>query len=69
MAADAQGLAEGLAVLFESSPEERASMGRRGRDLVERQFTWPTVAMQMRDVYGWLLGEAPKPEPQTRSLI
>ena len=37
-------------------------MGARGRRLVEEKFTWPTVAVQMREVYNWVLGRAVKPD-------
>ncbi|HEY0142591.1 MAG TPA: glycosyltransferase [Thermoanaerobaculia bacterium] len=31
--------------------ERRAEMGRRGRELVEREFAWPTVAAKMETAY------------------
>ena len=43
------------------------SMGRRGRALVERQFTWPQVAAQMKCVYDWVLGGGNAPECVTFS--
>ncbi len=58
---DPEAIAEGLQRLFGSSAEQRASMGGRGRALVERKFTWPSVAEQMHDVYRWMLGEAEAP--------
>lgn len=39
-----------------------SSLGANGRALVERQFTWPMVASQMKEVYEWVLGGKPKPE-------
>ena len=46
----------GLRTLLEMSDVERASMGVRGRRLVEEKFTWPKVAAQMRQLYEDLLG-------------
>jgi glycosyltransferase involved in cell wall biosynthesis len=45
------GIDEGLEALFEMDEGERLSMGQRGRALVERQFSWPQVAAQMKEVY------------------
>ncbi|MCS3685497.1 glycosyltransferase [Salinibacter ruber] len=58
---DAEAIAEGLQRLFGSSAEQRASMGDRGRSLVERKFTWPSVAEEMHKVYQWMLGERSAP--------
>jgi len=49
-------LAEGIRTLFEMSDSDRLTMGRKGRELVERQFTWPQAAKQMKEVYEWALG-------------
>ena len=45
-----------------SSTASLASMGARGRALVESQFTWPQVAAQMKEVYEWVLGGGEKPD-------
>ena len=37
--------------------ELRTSMGRRGRELVERSFTWPIAAEQMINLYERILTE------------
>nr|WP_259129743.1 glycosyltransferase [Salinibacter ruber] len=58
---DAEAIAAGLQRMFGASTERRASMGDRGRALVERKFTWPSVAQQMHEVYRWMLGEAEVP--------
>jgi poly(glycerol-phosphate) alpha-glucosyltransferase len=55
-------IAHGLRQLLEMSSKERIEMGERGRELVERQFTWPRVAKQMHGVYRWMLGEADRPD-------
>jgi poly(glycerol-phosphate) alpha-glucosyltransferase len=36
-------------------------MGRRGLELVQRQFTWESVGRQMHEVYQWLLGGGTPP--------
>ena len=40
---------------------ERAAMGSRGRDWMEREFSWSSVARRMISVYEWILhgGSAP----------
>jgi poly(glycerol-phosphate) alpha-glucosyltransferase len=57
----ALSIGDGLAVLFEMSDADRAAMGANGRALVERHFSWPRVAAQMREVYEWMLGGGPRP--------
>lgn len=54
-------IATALITLFKLSEGDRLEMGQRGRRLVEERFTWPIVAEQMRDVYAWALGQAPRP--------
>lgn len=51
---DAADIARVLDEVFAASRDDRRTMGRKGRALVERQFTWDMVAQQMRQVYGWL---------------
>jgi len=53
---DPESIAEGLRQLFRSPPSDLRSLGENGRALVERQFTWPQVAAQMKEVYEWVLG-------------
>jgi glycosyltransferase involved in cell wall biosynthesis len=41
---------------------QRESMGRRGRAWVEKSFTWESVALKMKALYGWILkGGTPPP--------
>ncbi len=54
-------IADGLARCFDLRDEERRTIGRRGRALVESRFTWTAVAEEMRAVYSWLLGLGPCP--------
>jgi glycosyltransferase involved in cell wall biosynthesis len=42
---------EGLWSLVEMSESERGSMGMRGRHLVEEKFTWPKVAVILKEIY------------------
>ncbi len=57
-----ESIADGLNRLDSMSDCERSAMGARGRRLVEEKFTWPKVAVQMKEVYNWVLGNRPKPE-------
>ena len=43
------------------SDEERASMGQRGRRLVEEKYTWASVGEQVVAAYQWLLGRGSRP--------
>jgi glycosyltransferase involved in cell wall biosynthesis len=55
-------IAIGLNQLMEMSDEERATMGARGRALVQEKFSWPRIGEQMRAVYEWVLGGGTAPE-------
>jgi len=55
-------LANALREALRLSDEERQHMGRRGRKLVEENYTWPAAAKKMVAVYRWMLGEGQKPE-------
>jgi glycosyltransferase involved in cell wall biosynthesis len=43
------------------SPEQRQTMGERGRAWMERDFSWTGIAQQTEAVYRWLLGTDEKP--------
>jgi len=58
---DAASIAEGMRLLLQSPIHDLRSLGTNGRALVERQFTWPMVAAQMKLVYEWLLGGGREP--------
>jgi poly(glycerol-phosphate) alpha-glucosyltransferase len=58
----ANALTTALRRLLASSPHELESMGRRGRALVERQYSWARVAQQLEDVYDWLLARRARPD-------
>jgi len=44
-------LSEGLRELMEQSDVKRAAMGRRGRELVARKYTWHEVYVSLQQVY------------------
>jgi poly(glycerol-phosphate) alpha-glucosyltransferase len=56
-----EGMVDGLHTLCSMSDQQRQDMGRRGLDLVEKQFTWNRNATSMRSVYEWMLGGGPTP--------
>ena len=55
------GTEKGLRALLSMSDAERANMGRNGRNLVERAYTWDQMALRMRDLYQWLAGGGTPP--------
>ncbi|MFT3913257.1 MAG: glycosyltransferase [Anaeromyxobacteraceae bacterium] len=59
--ADAASVAAALETLLSRSPAERAALGAAGRALVERAYTWPSVAASLIAVYAWLLGGGARP--------
>ncbi|MCH6257389.1 glycosyltransferase [Puniceicoccaceae bacterium K14] len=54
-------LAEGLREAFSLKDTERQSMGVRGRELVKRKYTWPSIAARMLATYKWVLNRSNKP--------
>jgi glycosyltransferase involved in cell wall biosynthesis len=54
-------LQEALRLALATPRAELAAMGRRGRALMIRRYTWPAVAGEMAAVYRWLLGVAGPP--------
>jgi poly(glycerol-phosphate) alpha-glucosyltransferase len=46
---------EGLRSSLEMTDAQRGEMGRRGRRLVEEKFTWPRVAVSLKEIYESLL--------------
>ena len=57
-----QALTEALRAAAGADDETRRAMGRRGRRLVEEEYSWPGVAANMTAAYQWLLGEGPRPD-------
>ncbi len=56
------GIARGLSNLLTMPDGERSAMGQRGRTLVEKQFSWQSIAAQMHSTYCWLLGGGAPPD-------
>jgi len=65
---DAQGIKRGLLALFSMSHAERHQMGEAGRRLVEKRFTWASVAREIASVYQWTLGGGAPPPCVTEYL-
>jgi len=55
-------IACGIDVLTSMSDDQRSAMGLAGKQLVQEQFTWQSVANQLFDVYQWLLHGGPPPD-------
>jgi glycosyltransferase involved in cell wall biosynthesis len=53
-----------LRIVLEIPSEELVSMGRRGRRLMERRYSWNSVARDMADVYSWLFDATTGPPAQ-----
>ena len=43
------------------SDEQRKTMGQQGRRLVEQNYSWPKIAVEMKSVYEWVLGGGARP--------
>jgi glycosyltransferase involved in cell wall biosynthesis len=57
-----EALDEGLRVALSTSPEELVKKGGRGRELVERKYTWDRAAHSMVEVYRRLRSGGPVPD-------
>jgi glycosyltransferase involved in cell wall biosynthesis len=57
-----EALAAAIKEAMVLSDEERATMGERGRDWMQRDFSWDTIAQKMESVYRWCAGQDDKPE-------
>ncbi|MCT0198185.1 glycosyltransferase [Synechococcus sp. CS-1325] len=51
-----------LIQLFNLSEAERSAMGAKGRELMATRFSWPRIAHQTAELYGWLLGGGEAPD-------
>ncbi len=51
----------GLREILELSEKERMNMGNRGRQLIEKTYTWDQIAEKMMDIYRWVAGGGPQP--------
>ena len=50
-----EGILSGLRAALSASNEERQRMGRRGRNLVEKNYLWPGIAERAEMVYEWIM--------------
>jgi glycosyltransferase involved in cell wall biosynthesis len=57
-----RGVAQGLRDLLDRGPDERMELGRRGRGLVERDYTWDRQAHRLAAIYEWLAGGGSAPD-------
>lgn len=60
-APEAEALAQAARALLEMSDGARDQMGERGYNLVERDYTWESVARAWKLLYVWSLDEGEKP--------
>ncbi len=58
---DVRTLADGLREWANTSDAMLDEMGNNGRRLVQSQFQWNHIALQMTQVYHWILGQGDKP--------
>ncbi len=54
-------ISNGLRRLFEMSEDDLATMGQKGRELVERRFTWTQAAASFAQTYAWMLERGSPP--------
>ena len=52
----------GLDRLFRTDHQVLEAMGSRGLAIVSARFAWPKIAAELKSVYYWMAGIAPKPE-------
>ena len=55
-------IAEGLKNFLNLHESVRKQIGQNGLELVKNKFTWPKIAVEMIDVYKWILGQGEKPD-------
>ncbi|NQT15297.1 MAG: glycosyltransferase [Planctomycetes bacterium] len=56
-----KALSATLTEAIQCPEEERRAMGARGRELMERKYSWAKVATEMKSAYLWLCGKGPRP--------
>ena len=60
--ASAESIAGVLREILAATPGELRGMGRRGAEMVRRQYAAPIIAAKMLALYRWILGGGEKPE-------
>ena len=63
-----QSIADGLLAVL-ANPERAKAMGEAGRNLVESQFTWHSIAKQCIAAYGRALGRSDRREAEQSSRV
>jgi poly(glycerol-phosphate) alpha-glucosyltransferase len=56
-----EGMAEVLSELFDLGQKDRFRIGFLGKQIVEENYTWERVALQMQEIYTWVLGGGSAP--------
>lgn len=59
---EVHSIRNGLDSLFSMSDSDRKTLGLQGRRLVETNYAWPKLALQMIEVYRWCLGRTSEPD-------
>lgn len=59
---DVSGIEKGLRQMIGLPEAQRQAMGQRGQALIQKSYTWSSIAAQMCRVYDWLTGAAERPE-------
>ena len=59
---ETSSMVQGMRELFSMSNHELRMMGSKGKELVIERYTWPKIALQMKEVYQWILGEGAAPD-------
>lgn len=57
-----EDVTNGVRSLLGLSPSERGALGRRGRELVERDYTWERQGERLASVYRWVVAGGPVPD-------
>jgi len=55
------GVIEGLSAALAAETGVLREMGRRGRALVAREYTWEVAATRTIELYRWLAGQQAQP--------
>jgi glycosyltransferase involved in cell wall biosynthesis len=60
--ATVDGIGSALRDALTRSRHELHAIGRRGREMVRRRYTWHQVSLRTTELYRWLLGKGPQPQ-------
>ncbi len=59
---DSESILEAFEIIASMSVSELEEIGKKGRRLVQQQYSWTTVAGSLLKVYKWVAGQGEKPE-------